>query len=87
MAALITPHGAESLNPLFVEDADARAQLAKDAESMPSITISSSAAGNAVMLGGGYFTPLNGFMNKTNALSIGKSMKTTDGLFWPNRRL
>ena len=83
MAALITPHGAESLNPLFVEDADARAQLAKDAESMPSITISSSAAGNAVMLGGGYFTPLNGFMNKTNALSIGKSMKTTDGLFWP----
>ena len=83
MAALIKPHGAESLNPLFVEDADARAQLAKDAESMPSITISSSAAGNAVMLGGGYFTPLNGFMNKTNALSIGKSMKTTDGLFWP----
>ena len=66
-----------------MEDADARAQLAKDAESMPSITISSSAAGNAVMLGGGYFTPLNGFMNKTNALSIGKSMKTTDGLFWP----
>ena len=83
MAALRKPHGAESLNPLFVEDADARAQLAKDAESMPSITISSSAAGNAVMLGGGYFTPLNGFMNKTNALSIGKSMKTTDGLFWP----
>jgi len=83
LAALIKPHGAESLNPLFVEDADARAQLAKDAESMPSITISSSAAGNAVMLGGGYFTPLNGFMNKTNALSIGKSMKTTDGLFWP----
>ena len=83
MAALIKRHGAESLNPLFVEDADARAQLAKDAESMPSITISSSAAGNAVMLGGGYFTPLNGFMNKTNALSIGKSMKTTDGLFWP----
>ena len=83
MTALIKPHGADALNPLFVEDANARAQLAKDAASLPAITISSAAAGNAVMLGGGYFTPLNGFMDKHNALSVGNSMTTTNGLFWP----
>ncbi len=83
MTALIKPHGADALNPLFVEDANARAQLAKDAASLPAITISSATAGNAVMLGGGYFTPLTGFMDKSDALSVGNSMQTTDGLFWP----
>ena len=83
MTALIKPHGSDTLNPLFVEDPNTRAQLVKDAASLPAVTISSAAAGNAVMLGGGYFTPLTGFMNKADALSIGSSMKTTDGLFWP----
>ena len=83
MTNLIKPHGSKTLKPLFVEDAKVRAQLVQDAASLPAITISSAAAGNAVMLGGGYFTPLTGFMDKANALSIGSSMKTTDGLFWP----
>jgi len=83
LATLIKPHGSDVLTPLLVEDAGAREALAKKAASMPSITISSAAAGNAVMLGAGYFTPLPGFMNKANALSVGKDMKTTDGLFWP----
>ena len=83
MTNLIKPHGSKTLKPLFVEDAKVRAQLVQNAASLPAITISSAAAGNAVMLGGGYFTPLTGFMDKANALSIGSSMKTTDGLFWP----
>jgi len=83
LPSLIKPHGSDALKPLFVDDAKLRAQLAKDADSMPAITINSAAAGNAVMLGGGYFTPLSGFMNKANALSVGAKMQTTDGLFWP----
>jgi len=35
------------------------------------------------MLGGGYFTPLNGYMTKADALSVAKSMKTESGLFFP----
>jgi sulfate adenylyltransferase len=35
------------------------------------------------MLGGGYFNPLTGYMNKADALSVAKDMKTTSGLFWP----
>jgi len=83
MANLIKPHGADQLNPLFVSDDQERARLVKESESLTSITVSSAAAGNAVMLGGGYFTPLTGYMDKANALSVANDLKTTDGLFWP----
>lgn len=83
MADLITPHGAAALKPLYVDDEAARARLQAEAVSLPSITVSSAAAGNAVMLAGGYFTPLEGFMDKADALAVGQSMKLASGLFWP----
>jgi len=35
------------------------------------------------MLAAGYFTPLPGYMNKADALSVGETMHTASGLFWP----
>lgn len=83
MSNLIKPHGSENLNPLFVKDEKERAKLIKEAESLPSVIISSAAAANAVMLGGGYFNPLKGYMNKADALSVAENLNTSDGLFWP----
>ena len=83
MATQIAPHGAAELKPLFVNDPNEREQLKKEAGSLQSIIVSSSAAGNAVMLAGGYFTPLAGFMHKADALAIGRTMTTASGLFWP----
>jgi sulfate adenylyltransferase len=80
---MIKPHGSDKLNPLYVQDSAKRAALAKEAEGLPSIIISSAAAGNAVMLGSGYFNPLTGYMNKADTLGVAKEMKTTKGLFWP----
>jgi sulfate adenylyltransferase len=80
---MIKPHGSDKLNPLYVMDAKERAKLLKDAEALPSIIISSAAAGNAVMMGGGYFNPLKGYMNVADAMSVAEKMKTTKGLFWP----
>lgn len=80
---MIKPHGAEKLQPLFVENADERAALIAEAENLPSITLNSASAANAVMLGAGYFTPLSGYMNLEDALSVSSHMKTTDGVFWP----
>ena len=80
---MIKPHGSDSLNPLFVMDDAARAALAKEAESLPSIVVSSAAAANAVMLGGGYFNPLTGYMNVADAMSVAEKMETASGLFWP----
>lgn len=80
---MIKPHGSETLNPLFIEDAEKRAQLIAEAASLPSITICSAAAGNAVMMGSGYFNPLTGYMNKADAIAVAKDMHTANGLFWP----
>lgn len=83
MTTLIAPHGASDLKPLYVSDDETRARLQAEAQSLPAMTISSAAAGNAVMLAGGYFTPLDGFMSKADALEVGRSMRTAGGLFWP----
>ncbi len=80
---MIKPHGSDALIPLLVTDAAQREQLIAEAETLPSLTLSSAAAANAVMLGGGYFTPLTGFMNAADALSVAQKMHTVDGLFWP----
>ena len=80
---MIKPHGSEQLKPLYVNDKNERDEILRDAESLPSVTVSSAAAANAVMLGCGYFNPLNGFMNKDDAFGVAERMTTSDGLFWP----
>ena len=80
---MIRPHGSDKLNPLYVADPAKNAALAKEALGLPSILISSAAAGNAAMLGAGYFNPLTGYMNKADAISVAEKLHTTSGLFWP----
>jgi sulfate adenylyltransferase len=80
---MIKPYGAETLMPLFVYDQKKHQQLLKEAESLPSLVINSAAAGNAVMLGSGYFTPLKGYMNVMDTMKVADRMHTASGLFWP----
>ena len=80
---MIKPHGSETLNPLFVYDSDQHDTLKHVAEELPSLLVSSATAANAVMMGGAYFNPLTGYMNKADALSVAEKMRTTSGLFFP----
>ena len=80
---MITPYASEQLIPLAVEDAGRAAALRDEAESLPSLLLNSAAVSNAVMMAGGYFTPLTGYMNAADALRIGREMHTESGLFWP----
>ena len=80
--SLITPHGAASLTPL-IATGQRLADLEAESSTLPSITVSSAAAANAVMLGAGYFTPLTGYMNRADALSVATDLKTTGDIFWP----
>ncbi len=80
---MIKPHGSDTLHPLYVLDAKMRADLENEAKGLPSIVVSSAAAGNAVMLGAGYFNPLKGFMNAADSMSVAEKMVTTDGIFFP----
>ena len=83
MTTLIPPHGSNTLKPLFVTNESARLALEKEAANLPGVLVSSATAGNAVMLAAGYFTPLDGFMTKADAISVGESFTTSSGLFWP----
>lgn len=50
---MIKPVGSDVLQPLFVYDTDEHHELLHEAEAMPSVIVSSQAAGNAVMMGVG----------------------------------
>jgi sulfate adenylyltransferase len=80
---MIKPHGSETLNPLFVYDVARHHELLSEAKTLPSLLLNSASAANAVMLGGGYFNPLTGYMNLPDAMSVAEKMQTTAGLFWP----
>lgn len=80
---MIKPHGANALKPLFVDDKVRREALLVEANTLNNVLVSSATAANAVMLAGGYFTPLEGFMTKADAQSIAATMHTETGLFFP----
>ena len=80
---MIRPIGSDELHPLYVYDPIEHEKLSHEAESLPSVVISSQAAGNAVMMGGGYFSPLKGYMNVADAMGAAEKMTLTDGSFFP----
>ena len=80
---MIKPIGSDALQPRFVYDVTEHDALSKEAGSLPSVIVSSQAAGNAVMMGGGYFNPLKGFMNVADAMGAAEKMTLTDGSFFP----
>ncbi|PLX63637.1 sulfate adenylyltransferase [Sedimenticola selenatireducens] len=80
---MIKPVGSDTLQPLFVYDTDKHHALMHEAESLPSVIISSQAAGNAVMLGAGYFNPLKGYMTVGDAMGCAEHMKMSNGSFFP----
>ena len=79
---LIKPHGSTELAPRIVEG-DAVQALKNEAATLQTLVLSSAAAANAVMLGAGYFNPLQGYMNRDDAMAVATNLQTTDGLFWP----
>lgn len=80
---MIKPHGSDTLTPRFVAEPGAHAALLKEAANLPAVVVSSAAAANCVMLGAGYFNPLQGFHHRSDALAIAEDMHTGDGTFWP----
>ncbi len=83
MTNLIEPHGSKELKPLIISDKERLREIIEAASLSKRQKLNSSAAANVVMLGAGYFTPLDGFMDKEDALNVALQMQTKEGLFWP----
>ena len=80
---MITPYASgDTLRPCR-PPAERQEALAEEALALPSLLLESAAAANAVMLGAGYFHPLEGYMTIADAMSIAADMHTRSGLFWP----
>ena len=80
---MINPVGSETLKSLYIADDNERIRLIREAQNLPAILVSSATAANAVMLGGGYFSPLSGYMNLSDAIHVANTMHTADGQFFP----
>ena len=83
MTNLVDPHGSDVLKPLIIKDKSEKDNIITQSKKLHQLKLNSAAAANAVMLAAGYFTPLEGYMNKKDALSVSENMVTTNGLFWP----
>ncbi len=80
---MIKPVGSDELQPCYVYDPDTHHAITHEAESLPSIIVSSQAAANAVMMGSAYFNPLQGYMNVADSVSCAETMQMTSGAFFP----
>ena len=83
MTNLVAPHGSDILKPLIIKDKSEKDNVITQSKKLHQLKLNSAAAANAVILAAGYFTPLEGYMNKKDALSVSENMVTTNGLFWP----
>ncbi len=82
MAELVPPHGSDYLRRLLVPEHARPAHLAR-AASMPKIPLTSREVSDLFMLGMGAYTPLGGFMGKSDWHGVCVDMKLSTGVFWP----
>ncbi len=83
MANLVPPHGKERiLKPLLLTGKALEEELQK-AQGLKKIDITSREAGDAIMMGIGGFTPLEGFMGSADWKNVCTNMLMVDGTFWP----
>ncbi|MFP5404600.1 MAG: sulfate adenylyltransferase, partial [Gammaproteobacteria bacterium] len=82
MSKLVRPHGGGELKPLLLTGAALEAEKAR-AASLPKLKMSSRETGDLIMMGIGGFTPLDGFMTKSDWQGVCDGYKMANGLFWP----
>jgi len=82
MSRLVKPHGGGELKPLLLTGEAQAAELAR-AKTMKQIKMSSRETGDLIMLGIGGFTPLDGFMTRSDWQGVCDGYKMANGLFWP----
>ena len=82
MSKLVPPHGSNVLKPLALSANDAL-QEKERSETLKKVFCTSREFGDLIMFGIGGFTPLEGFMNKSDWLNVCKNMTLDNGTFWP----
>jgi len=79
---LVNPHGGGELLPLLLQGEELVAERRR-AAMLPRVCVTSREKGDIIMLGGGGFTPLKGFMTHADWGGVCDGMRMANGLFWP----
>jgi len=83
MDQLVKPHGRDKvLKPLLLQGRELEEGRAH-AATLKRFPMTSRETGDAIMMGIGGFTPLEGFMTQADWKGVCEEMKTSDGTFWP----
>lgn len=82
MSELVPPHGADTIQPLLLAEAEREAETAR-ARSLKKVPLSSREVSDLFMLGMGAYTPLTGFMGEADWRGSCVEMELSDGVFWP----
>ncbi|MEB3230886.1 MAG: sulfate adenylyltransferase [Leptolyngbyaceae bacterium] len=77
---LIAPHGGTLINRIATPEQ--KAEFLAKADSLPRLTLDQRATSDLEMIAIGGFSPLVGFMEKTDYLSVVESMHLANGLPW-----
>jgi sulfate adenylyltransferase len=77
---LLAPHGG-TLVDLFVPE-DEAADFTREAAGLPALTLSSVECCDLELLAGGGFSPLTGFLDEADYLSVVETLRLTSGLAW-----
>jgi len=78
---LVPPHGG-TLRPLLV-DREQLPAAEERAASLPRILVSSKEVSDLIMLATGSFSPLTGFMGRSDYRSVVEDMRLANGTMWP----
>ena len=82
MSKLVPPHGANSLKPLLLPEAERAAEVDR-ARRLQQVPLSSREVSDLLMLGMGAYTPLDGFMGQADWRHCCEQMTLANGIFWP----
>ena len=82
MSNLVPPHGGKGLTCCLLEGAALEAEK-KKAAGLKKIPVSPREKGDLIMMGIGGFSPLTGFMTKTDWKGVCENFLLADGTFWP----
>jgi len=83
MSQLVKPHGKEQvLKPLLLEGEEL-AEAKQKAGTLKKLPMTSRETGDAIMMGIGGFTPLDGFMDHDDWKGSVTNFQMKDGTFWP----
>ncbi|MCI5156972.1 MAG: sulfate adenylyltransferase, partial [Candidatus Electrothrix sp. AUS1_2] len=82
MSQLVAPHGGKGLVCALLHGSELVAEKEK-AEGLKKVQVSARAKGDLIMMGIGGFSPLDGFMNKSDWKNVCEHFQLADGTFWP----